>query len=146
MLFSIAVTLTLGGAAVNALPAKERLQVRGQSTNSTDWCAQAYNASLQTTYGYFPAPLALKCLQSLPYDQGIAESTIDTVQKMFNQFFAPENYYLRSGNPNVPYAIDIAGGLANISQSIANQELSFFEYQYAIIELIRSLNDGILRE
>jgi len=139
------VILFLGATAVNALPAKQRLQFRdtSSSNNFTDWCAQAYNASKQTTYGYFPASLALKCLQSLPYDQGIAESTINTVQKMFNQFFAPESYYIKSSNPNIPIAIDMARSLSNIQQGIMNKSYSFFEYQCAIIELIRSLNDGI---
>ena len=140
-----AVIAVLGAiASVSALPTEHRrfYPRSSGSLNSTDWCAQAYNASALTQYGWFSGDLALKCLQSLPYDQQIAESTIDTVQKMFNQFFSPENYYKQSSNPALPISIDIAGTLANISEGIQNKRYSYFEYQYAITQLIRSLNDG----
>jgi len=146
---AVVVTFFLTGiASVYGFPMEARLQSRQQdlspnSANSTiDWCAKAYNASQATTYGLFPASYALKCLQSLPYDQSIAESTIDTVSKMFNQFYAPESYVKQSSNPMVPIAVDLPASFSAIKDGIMNQSYSYFEYQYAITELIRSLNDG----
>jgi|SRR5579862_2189410 len=151
-MWSTALTFLGVIASINAIPtSNSRLRYRqtdttdpSNTTDTTDWCAIAYNATMSTSYRAFPASYALKCLQSLPYDQAIAEATIDTVSKMFNQFFAPESYYLQSPNSMVDVAIDIPGTLANIKQGIMNQSYSYFDYQYAITELVRSLNDGNL--
>lgn len=107
-----------------------------------DYCAQAYNASLETDTGWFPASLALKCLQSLPYDQSIAESIIDSFIKMF-AFYSVESYAKNSPNPKVQLNIDVPGQLASIKAGIQAGKYSFFEYQYALDTLVTSLNDGM---
>jgi hypothetical protein len=127
-------------AGVSAFPLDGKRSIFPPS-GSTDYCAQAYNASLQTTYGYFPASLALKCLQQLPYDQAVAEATIDSFIKMF-AFYSPESYAINSPNPNVGLSVDIASQLQSIKQGILSQKYSYFEYQYALTTLVASLNDG----
>lgn len=106
-----------------------------------DYCAQAYNASLAHSTGYLPASLALKCLHSLPYDQSIANSAIDSFIKMF-AFYSVESYAKNSPNPMVQLVVDIPGTLATIKGGIQSQKYSYFEYQYALSELVASLNDG----
>src|SRR5437764_5016998 len=112
---------------------------------NVDYCAQAYNASLETDSGWFPAPLALKCLQSLPYDQSVAESIIDSFIKMF-AFYSVESYAKNSPNPKVQLNVDIPGKLASIKAGIQTGKYSFFEYQYALDTLVTSLNDGMAHQ
>jgi hypothetical protein len=128
-------------AGVSAFPLNGKRSLYPRS--GIDYCAQAYNASLQTDYGYFPSSLALKCLQQLPYDQAVAEATIDSFIKMF-AFYAPESYVIKSPNPDVGLSVDIASQLQSIKQSILAQKYSYFEYQYALANLVKSLNDGSL--
>jgi hypothetical protein len=108
---------------------------------AVDYCAQAKNASLQTKYNYFPAPLALKCLQQLPYDQTVAEETVDSFIKTF-KFYAPESYAKDSPNPMIQLSVDVPSELARIQAGIQAQQWSYFEYQYQLDTLVRSLNDG----
>lgn len=128
-------------AGVSAFPLEGKRSLYPRP--GTDYCAQAYNASLQTDYGYIPSSLALKCLQQLPYDQHVADATIDSFIKMF-AFYSPESYAIKSPNPNVGLSVDVASQLQTIKQGISSQKYSYFEYQYALINLVRSLNDGIL--
>jgi len=106
-----------------------------------DACAQAYVASVETTTGYFSASLALQCLQQLPYDKNIALAHIDSFKKTFN-FYAPESYAIQSPNSNVTMDVDIPTSLQTIEDGIKSRVYSYFEYQYALDTLVRSLNDG----
>jgi hypothetical protein len=134
-------------AGATAIPVENTQHTAGKGrlvfSRSVDYCAQAYNASLATDSGFFPASLALKCLQSLPYDQAVAESIVDSFIKMF-AFYSVESYAKKSPNPMVSLNVNIPGQLASIKSGIQNKRYSFFEYQYALENLVTSLNDGMI--
>jgi len=144
-MWSKALSVLAIAAGVTAIPVDDHPAGKRRLlfTRGVDYCAQAYNASLATNTGYFPTSLALKCLQSLPYDQSVAESIVDSFIKMF-AFYSAESYVEKSPNPMVQLNVDIPGTLNTIQSGIQSQKYSFFEYQYALDTLVSSLNDGTL--
>jgi hypothetical protein len=110
-------------------------------SQSLDFCAQAYSASLVTSTRYFPASLALACLQQLPYDQSIAENTIESFQTMFELYATGVNVK-QSANKMTNLSVDILTELQKIQDGIKAQNYTFFEYQYTLDYLVEGLNDG----
>ena len=136
---SIITTFAIVAVVSNAFPThNSKLHSR-----TLDYCSQAYNESILTNTGYFPAGLALSCLQMQRYDPDIALPQIDSFNRTF-KFYAPESYAIDSPNPNVPLDVNIPESLQTIKNGLVAGNYSFFEYEYALDTLVRSLNDGFL--